>query len=83
MFSATSRWGNSAADWNTIDRSRWAAGRAVTSVPPMRIRPALTRSRPAANRRAVDFPAPDGPSTQTISPSATARSSAASAVTAP
>ena len=41
---------------------RCAGGSAVTSVPPMKIRPLDTCSRPAIRRSVVDLPQPDGPS---------------------
>ena len=44
---------------------RCAGGNAVTSLPPMKIRPPETRSRPAIRRSVVDLPQPDGPSSTT------------------
>ena len=44
---------------------RRAGGSAVTSLPPMTIRPLETCSRPAIRRNVVDLPQPDGPSSTT------------------
>src|SRR5712691_201181 len=53
--------------------SRRRAGRSLTTVPPIRISPALMSSRPAAIRSAVVLPQPDGPTKTMNSPSWTER----------
>src|SRR5690606_16235424 len=54
-----------------------------TSTPAIATRPLVARSTPAITRRTVDFPDPDGPSRQTISPFRTANDTRSTAVTAP
>src|SRR5580658_3930875 len=73
MFSYTVRWGNSAASWNMRTMPRRCAGRRVTSCPSRRTRPAVGASRPARQRRSVDFPLPFGPSRTNSSPGPTAK----------
>src|SRR3954471_3836175 len=63
--------------------SRAAGGLAVTSAPPMAIRPASGRSSPAIRRRAVVLPAPVGPNSTTNSPSLMPRSRASTATVSP
>ena len=67
MFSATVMCGNSAYDWNTIERLRCAEGRDVTSRPAMLTVPEVARFNPAISRSVVDFPHPEGPSKATNS----------------
>jgi hypothetical protein len=55
----------------------------ATSTPSMATRPAAGRSRPATTRRSVDLPEPDGPTSETISPAATASDTLSSAARAP
>ena len=64
--------GNSAYDWNTNPIRRWLEGKAVTSRSSIRILPALGTRRPATIRRTVVLPQPEGPSSETNSPSLTA-----------
>src|SRR5437588_6658573 len=54
--------------------SRSAGATPLTSSPPSRTSPAVARSRPAATRRTVVLPDPDGPTRTRNSPSATRRS---------
>src|SRR5262245_61106086 len=63
--------------------SRTAGGLAVTSAPPIAIRPASGRSSPAISRKVVVLPAPVGPRRTTNSPSRTPRSSAPTATVSP
>src|SRR5271165_5079991 len=49
--------------------SRSPGSVSVTSTPPMSSRPAVGRSSPAARRRSVVLPQPDGPTRTTASPS--------------
>src|SRR6185437_3537562 len=51
----------------------------VTSMPSNRMRPEVGRVSPARQLKNVDFPAPFGPISPTISPSSTARSAPATA----
>src|SRR5437764_4433888 len=53
--------------------SRRRAGRSLTTLPPVRISPALRSARPAAIRSAVVLPQPDGPTNTMNSPSWTER----------
>src|SRR5262252_6053123 len=53
--------------------SRSGGATSLTISPPIRTSPADARSRPAAIRRTVVFPDPDGPTRTTNSPSATTR----------
>ena len=75
MFSATDKWGNKVARWNTRFTGRLFAGRSVTSSPKMRTLPSSGTSRPATMRSTVVLPHPLGPSRVTNSPSPMARSS--------
>ena len=68
MFSATSRWGKSAYDWNTMEMPRRAGGSPVTSASPIVMRPDVSVSRPATRRSVVDLPQPDGPSSAVNEP---------------
>src|SRR5437868_12673228 len=52
---------------------RSAGGSAVTSRPPIRMRPSSAASRPATSRNVVDFPQPEGPRRTTSEPSAAAK----------
>src|SRR5579864_2418161 len=63
--------GKSAYDWNTMLTSRSFAARCVTSLPPIRMRPLVTGSRPATIRSAVVLPQPDGPRSVTSCPGRT------------
>ena len=58
-------------------------GVVLTSVPSIRIRPAVGISKPAIIRRAVVLPQPDGPSSVTSSPSRTSKETPSTAVTRP
>src|SRR4029450_2984544 len=53
--------------------SRSGGATSFTTSPPIRTSPLVARSRPAAMRRTVVFPDPDGPTTTRNSPSATSR----------
>src|SRR5438874_710686 len=53
--------------------SRSFGASSLTTRPPMEIVPAVTSSRPAIIRSAVDFPQPDGPTRTINSPSSTVR----------
>src|SRR5919199_429480 len=53
--------------------SRSGGATSLTTSPPMRIVPSDTRSSPATDRSAVDFPQPDGPTRIRHSPSAIVR----------
>src|SRR5919204_2866470 len=64
-------------------RSRSAGWSRVTSRSPMRIRPAVTFSRPPMERRRVVFPHPDGPTRTMNSPSPIVRLTPSTAVTPP
>src|SRR5688572_9889248 len=72
--------GNSAYSWKTTPRS--GAG-PVTGRPSTRTVPVVGARKPATMFSSVDLPQPDGPSRQTSSRSATARSISASAGPAP
>ena len=48
-------------------------GSAVTSRPAMRMRPAVTCSRPAISRSVVDLPQPEGPSRTMSEPPAASK----------
>src|SRR6266404_5656867 len=80
-FSNTERCGKSAYDWKTIPSPRWWAGRSVTSWPSIRTRPAVGSTKPAIRLRVVVLPQPDGPSSESSSPSYTTRSRPATART--
>ena len=72
MLAATSRWGNSCSSWNIIPMLRRCAGRWVMSIAIERHHAGI--GQPAdrrSTRSSVLLPAPDGPSTATISPSST------------
>src|SRR5580692_1875537 len=62
---------------------RCAGGSTVTSVPPMKIRPPETCSRPAIRRSVVDLPQPDGPSSTTSDAAAASKLTVATAGVAP
>src|SRR5436305_1166816 len=80
MFSATSRFGKRAYDWNTIPTLRFSIGTSVTSSSPKRTRPPGSGfSSPAMMRSVVVLPQPDGPSSTTVSPASIERSSGSSA----
>src|SRR5258705_39155 len=80
-FSNTERCGKSAYAWKTIPSPRWWAGRSVTSWPSIRTRPAVGSTKPAIRLRVVVLPQPDGPSSESSSPSYTTRSRPATART--
>ena len=63
--------------------SRSAGERAVTSAPPIRMRPAFACSSPAISRKVVVLPQPDGPSSVTSVPAAISKLTSSTAVTAP
>src|SRR5437763_3487593 len=63
--------------------SRSLAERDVTSVPPMRMRPLVTDSRPATMRSVVVLPHPDGPSSVHSVPGSTLNEMSSTAVTSP
>src|SRR5919197_1372286 len=79
--------GQIAYDWKTMPRLRWCGGTKIlaatltTGRSPMVMRPSSGFSRPAMQRSVVVLPQPDGPSSVTISPAATSKSMAATAVT--
>ena len=83
MFSATSRWGKSAYDWNTMEMPRRAGGSPVTSASPIVMRPDVSVSRPATRRSVVDLPQPDGPSSTTSVPTAASKLTSSTARVAP
>src|ERR1035437_3438063 len=62
-------------------RVRSSSERSATDWPSMRIWPEVGRSSPPIRLRSVDFPEPDGPTRETISPRAMCRSMASSAAT--
>src|SRR5437762_3415660 len=59
--------------------SRSGGATSLTTSPPSRTSPELARSRPAAIRRTVVFPDPDGPTRTRNSPSAMSRSRSSTA----
>src|SRR5215203_4872759 len=63
--------------------SRAWGGLRVTSSPPITTRPAVGGTKPATMRSVVVLPQPEGPSSATISPCATSRSTRSTAVEAP
>src|SRR3954449_5635165 len=63
--------------------SRSGGATSLTISPPIRTSPALARSRPAAIRRTVVFPDPEGPTRTRNSPSATSRSRSSTATVPP
>ena len=70
--------GSTSANWNTIPRS-WP--QPFTSRPSTVTLPADAVSRPMAMRSAVVLPQPDGPMSETISPSCTVKLTRLSACT--
>ena len=62
---------------------RCAGGSAVTSAPPMKMRPLETCSRPAIRRSVVDLPQPDGPSRTTSEAAAASKLTLSTAGVAP
>ena len=76
MLSNTVFQGNRANCWKTTARSGPGA---VTGRPSTLTKPAVGNSNPAARRRHVVLPHPDGPTTATNSFSATARSTRSTA----
>ena len=70
-------WGHRAKSWNTIFRSLFSMGTIllgeVTSTPFSRTCPLLMGRIPAMMFKSVDFPQPEGPSTEMISPFWTSR----------
>lgn len=74
----TSRCGKSWWSWNIRPTPRLCAGTPAWSRPSRSTRPASSAWSPATARSSVDLPLPLGPSTHTISCSATARSTASS-----
>jgi hypothetical protein len=62
---------------------RCAGGSAVTSLPPMKIRPLETCSSPAIKRSVVDLPQPDGPSSTTSEAAAASKLTVSTAGVAP
>src|SRR5580704_19343843 len=62
---------------------RCAGGSAVTSLPPMQMRPLDTCSRPAIRRSVVDLPQPDGPSSTTSEAAAASKLTLSTARVAP
>jgi hypothetical protein len=63
--------------------SRFAAGTDEMSLPSTRTDPLSANSKPAAMRRAVVFPQPDGPSSATSSPGAMSRENPSRALVVP
>ena len=63
--------------------SRSFAARSVTSVPPIKMRPLVTGSRPATIRNVVVLPQPEGPSRVTSSPGDTVNETSLTTVAAP
>src|SRR5215813_2768398 len=63
--------------------SRSGGATSLTTSPPIRTWPEVARSRPAAIRRTVVFPDPDGPTRTRNSPSATSRFSSSTATVPP
>src|SRR5438874_2814075 len=63
--------------------SRSGGATSLTTSPPSRTSPELARSRPAAIRRTVVFPDPDGPTRTRNSPSAMSRSRSSTATVPP
>ena len=76
---STSKCGNNTSSWNIRPMPRWSGRWPVRSRPSSSIRPASSGCSPAAARSRVVLPQPDGPSSTTISPSPTARSTPSSA----
>jgi hypothetical protein len=66
-----------------MDTSRSAAESAVTSRPPIRMRPSLAISSPAMRRSVVVLPQPEGPSRVTSVPVSIVNETASTAVTVP
>src|SRR5580693_6595088 len=62
---------------------RCAGGSAVTSLPPMKMWPPDTCSRPAIKRSVVDLPQPDGPSSTTSEAAAASKLTLSTARVAP
>ena len=87
MLSRTDRCGNSATSWKTIPTRRRSGGIAApapaTRRPPISMVPASGDSSPAIRRSTVVLPQPDGPSTVSISPGRTSRSTSSTATTSP
>ncbi len=76
----TSRWGNSAWSWNMSPKPRRCGGTRARSSPSHETRPRASGSRPATARSSELLPLPLGPRMHTISPSATSRSTPATAM---
>ncbi|MCY1525339.1 hypothetical protein D9M68_603150 [compost metagenome] len=79
-FSNTVMWGNNAYDWNTSPTWRRLGGSRVISRSSTRMRPLVGAIRPATMRSTVVLPQPDGPSSDTNSPSFTDNETPAAAV---
>src|SRR6516162_4256681 len=62
---------------------RCAGGSPVTSMPPSRMRPPVTCSRPAIKRSVVDLPQPDGPSSTSNEAAAASKLTSSTAHVAP
>jgi hypothetical protein len=81
--------GQRANDWKTIPRFRSAGGTWTssvfeeTTVPASSTSPSVTFSRPAIQRSVVDLPHPDGPRSETSSPSSTPKVSPSIATRSP
>ena len=69
--------------WKTMPMSRLLGGTRVMSLPATRMRPEFGRSKPATMRSAVVLPQPDGPSSETNSPSSSEMLMPSSATTSP
>jgi hypothetical protein len=69
--------------WNTIPAFRRRGGTWLTTWPPMTSRPPSGMSNPAAIRKAVVFPHPEGPSSVTSFPPGTVREKSSRATTFP
>ena len=80
MFAATVRHGSRPACWNAMPYA-WSMRACRAVLPKTRMSPAVGSSRSAMSRSSVDLPHPDGPMSETNSPSCTVSSMPVSAVT--
>ena len=79
-FFSTSRWAKRLFSWKTMDTGRSAGGKAVTSTPPIRMRPDRGVSKPATRLSRVDFPDPLGPMIAVIDEAAISASNSIAAL---
>ena len=78
-LSSTVKWANRLFSWKTMETGRSAGASAVTSRPPMRMRPEAGASKPATRLSSVDLPEPLGPMTAVIAPALAKQSNAIAA----